>query len=85
MPERQSRHPDNDLIDSMQEGGATPGQQSRAGGEVNRNVGTRAELERAEGEREGVTRATGSDNPEQDARKGDKTRDAIQRNRNQSS
>ena len=85
MPDRQSRHPDNDLIDKMQEGGGTSGQQSRAGGELSRDVGTRAELERAAGDPEGSTRPTGSDNPEQDARKGDKTRDAIQRNRNQSS
>ena len=84
MPERQSRHPDNKLIDRMQDVD-TPGQQSRAGGEVNRRVGTRAELERAEGEQDGITRATGSDNPEQDAQKGPKTRAAIQEERNSSS
>ena len=76
MPERQSRHPDNDIIDSMQDE-ATPGHQGRAGGEVNRRVGTRAELERAQRGEEGVTRATGSDNPAEDAEKGEKTRAAI--------
>lgn len=83
MPERQSRHPDNELIDRMSEY-PTPGQQSRAGGEVNRKVGTRAELERAEGEQAGVTRAVGSDNPAEDAKKGPKTRAAIQRERDES-
>lgn len=83
MPERQSRHPDNDLIDSLQDG-ATPGHQGRSGGDVKKKVGTRAELERAEGEREGVTRAVGSDNPGQDAEKGEKTRAAIQEERNRS-
>ena len=83
MPERQSRHPDNDLIDRLQDG-ETPSQQSRSGGEVNRKVGTRAELERAEGEREGVTRAVGSDNPAEDAKKGPKTRAAIQNERDES-
>ncbi len=84
MPERQSRHPDNDLIDEMEEL-ATPGQQSRGGGNVNRNVGTRAELERAEGQDVGVTRAVGSDNPAQDAEKGPKTIAAIQQERERSS
>ena len=83
MPERQSRHPDNELIDSMQDT-PTPGHQGRAGGDVNKKVGTRAELERADGEREGVTRAVGSDNPADDAKKGPKTRDAIQQERNRS-
>ena len=46
MPERQSRHPDNELIAEMTEG-ATPSQQGSAGGEVNRQVGKRGELNRA--------------------------------------
>lgn len=46
MPDRQSRHSDNDLIDRMKEYD-TPSQQSTAGGEVNRKVGSRAELNRA--------------------------------------
>lgn len=82
MPERQSRHPDNRLIDEMGDLD-TPGHQGRAGGAVNRRVGTRAELERAEGEREGVTRAVGSDNPAEDTRKGDKTIAELQRQRDE--
>ena len=81
MPERQSRHPDNEMIDRMQEE-ATPGHQGRAGGNVNRTVGTRAELERAEGGDPGVTRATGSDNPSDDAMKGEKTRAKLQNDAN---
>lgn len=80
MTERQSRHPDNDLIDSMSEE-PTPSQQSSSGGEVNRRVGKRAELARATDpdNREPVV---GSDNPGEDAKKGDKTRAAIQNERN---
>lgn len=85
MPERQSRHPDNDLIAEMQEASVPTAQQSRAGGQVNRRVGTRAEAERADGGDHGVTRAVGSDNPEEDAKKGPKTRAALQEERNQSS
>ncbi|WP_305095554.1 hypothetical protein [Croceibacterium aestuarii] len=79
MPERQSRHPDNELIDEMQEQSLGGAQQSRSGGEVNRRVGTRADLKRAEGKLTGdeVETAVGSDNPEQDARKGDKTFEKI--------
>ena len=82
MPERQP-HPDNDLIDRLQQDG-TPSQQGRSGGVLQKRVGTRAELERAEGEAGGTTRATGGDNPDADAEKGDKTRAAIQEQRNQS-
>lgn len=75
MPERQSRHPDNDLIDQAQQDSMPTAQASRAGGEVNRRVGTRAELNAAKGQLEGeeVERATGSDNPSEDAKKGDKS------------
>lgn len=79
MPERQSRHADNELIDTMQEA-ATPSQQGRAGGEVNRRVGTRAE-ERRTKDAEDTERAIGSDNPGQDAMKGEKTLKAIQDSR----
>lgn len=72
MTER-NPHPDNDLIDQLQEGGATPAQGSRSRGTVRADVGTRAELEQALGDQDGVTRATGSDNPGQDAMKGPKT------------
>ncbi|WP_126171931.1 hypothetical protein [Altericroceibacterium xinjiangense] len=74
MPERQSRHPDNELIDELTEGGMVS-QQGRAGGQISRDVGTRAEQKRAEGTLTGqeVERATGGDNPAEDARKGAKT------------
>jgi len=80
MPDRQSRHPDNDLIDEMQEESlGNPSDQSSAGGQINRNVGSRAELHEAQGTLEGeeVERVTGRDNPKQDARKGNKTFDKI--------
>lgn len=76
MTERKP-HSDNELIDEMSEF-ATPSQQSSAGGEVNRRVGKRAELNRATDpdNREPVT---GSDNPAEDAQKGEKTTAAIQK------
>ena len=79
MPERQSRHPDNEMIDEITEG-ATPSQQGSAGGEVNRQVGKRGELNRAT-DPENREPEVGSDNPSQDAQKGPKTREAIQNNR----
>lgn len=79
MTERQSRHPDNELIDELT-GEPTPSQSSSAGGEVNRRVGKRAELNRAT-DPEDRERATGSDNPAQDAAKGQKTMDAIKEGR----
>jgi hypothetical protein len=79
MPERQSRHPDNELIDEITEG-ATPSQQGSAGGEVNRRVGKRGEEHRA---KDPANREpeVGSDNPEQDAQKGEKTLAAMQDSR----
>jgi hypothetical protein len=82
MVERKSRHSDNDLIKAAQEN-ATPSQQSSAGGNVNRDVGTRAELSRA-ADPEDTERALGSDNPREDAAKGGKTIAAIQQSRNDS-
>lgn len=82
MPERQSRHPDNELIDELTQE-ATPTQQGRSEGEINRNIGTRAELNRVT-DPEDTERPTGSDNPEQDARKGPKTSAAIQEGRQSS-
>jgi hypothetical protein len=41
MTARQSRHPDNDLIDSRRT--ETPGQSGSAGGNLQRDVGKRAE------------------------------------------
>jgi hypothetical protein len=76
-------HPDNEPIDRMQEDSLPTAQQSRSGGDVARRVGTRAELHDAEGTLEGdeVERAVGSDNPDQDARKGNKTFDKIRTGR----
>lgn len=82
MPERQSLHPDNELIDSMQDA-PTPSQGSRSGGEVNTRVGTRDELNRAT-DPENREPEVGSDNPSQDATKGPKTRAAIQSEGNNS-
>lgn len=79
MPERQSRHSDNDLIDRMKEFD-TPSQQSSSGGEVNRQVGSRGELNRAL-DPENREPEIGSDNPAQDAKKGEQTRQAIQDSR----
>ena len=75
MPERQSRHPDNDLIDEMTET-PTPSHQGSAGGGVNRTVGSRADEHRAK-DPDNREPEVGSDNPEQDARKGEKTMRAI--------
>lgn len=79
MPERQSRHPDNDLIDSMTDL-PTPSHQGAAGGDVNVRVGKRGEENRATDpdNREPVI---GSDNPAEDELKGPKTRAAIQQGR----
>ncbi|KWV95283.1 hypothetical protein [Erythrobacter sp. AP23] len=79
MPERQSRHPDNELIEEITEG-ATPYQQGSAGGEVNRRVGKRGEENRAT-DPENREPEVGSDNPRQDAKKGDKTLAAMQDSR----
>ncbi|MBI1401879.1 MAG: hypothetical protein GC147_01520 [Porphyrobacter sp.] len=75
MTERQSRHPDNDLIDEKTSED-TPAHQGSAGGEVPRRVGKRGEEHRATDpdNREPVV---GSDNPADDAIKGDKTMRAI--------
>ena len=78
MTERKP-HPDNELIDRMQEDSVPEAQLDRSGGNVNRTVGTRAELHEAEGTLEGdeVERAVGSDNPADDAMKGNKTFEKI--------
>ncbi|MBX7493549.1 hypothetical protein K3163_10050 [Qipengyuania sp. 1NDW9] len=79
MPERQSMHPDNELIDELTEYD-TPSQQSSSGGEVNRQVGSRGELNRAF-DPDNREPETGSDNPAQDAMKGEKTLQAMQDSR----
>ena len=77
MPERQSRHPDNELIDEMTDT-PTPSFQGSAGGEVNRTVGSRADENRAK-DPDNREPEVGSDNPEQDAMKGEKTMHAIKK------
>ena len=79
MPERQSRHPDNEFIKEITEGD-TPSQQGSAGGEVNRRVGKRGE-ENSATDPANREPETGSDNPDQDARKGEKTLSAMQDSR----
>lgn len=78
MTERKP-HPDNELIDQMQQDSMPTAQGSTAGGNVARTVGSRAELREAEGQLEGeeVERATGRDNPEQNDRMGDKAAEKI--------
>jgi hypothetical protein len=71
MTERKP-HPDNAMIDELEADGATPGQDGRSGGQVNRDVGTRAE-QHATVRDTGMERPTGQDNPAEDAKKGDKT------------
>ncbi|HEY7807280.1 MAG TPA: hypothetical protein VIC34_08785 [Croceibacterium sp.] len=82
MTERKP-HPDNELIERMQEDSMPTAQGSTSGGNVARAVGSRAELHRAEGTLTGdeVETATGSDNPAQNERKGDKTFDKIRSGR----
>ncbi|UOR14421.1 hypothetical protein [Qipengyuania aquimaris] len=79
MPERQSMHPDNELIDELTKYD-TPSQQSSSGGEVNRQVGSRGELNRAF-DPDNREPETGADNPAQDAMKGEKTLQAMQDSR----
>lgn len=79
MPKRQSKHPDNELIDRLTEH-PTPSQQSSSGGNVNRRVGKRGELQRATVPAHQEPEV-GSDNPDDDAKKGPKTRAAIQSER----
>lgn len=70
-------HADNDLIDSLEEkaGGGPTTQGDTGGGNLARDVGSRAEERQAEGKLEGdeTDRPHGADHPDQDASKGDKT------------
>ena len=72
-------HPDNELSDQMQQDSMPTAQGSASGGTVATDVGSRAELHEVEGQLTGeeVERATGSDNPEQNERMGDKAHDKI--------
>ena len=74
MTERKP-HPDNALIDDMEQEGAV-GQQSTSGGNVARTVSARAE-EHGATKDPGVERARGQDNPAEDAAKGEKTIDKL--------
>jgi len=69
MPERQSRHGDNKLIDEPVESNA---QQGSSGGELGRDVGKRAEEKAALKGDAGVERVHGQDDPEADRKKGPK-------------
>ena len=64
-------HSDNEMIDAM-EREDTPAQGGRSGGNVNRDVGTRAEINRTVRDTR-MERPTGQDNPAEDAKKGEKT------------
>ena len=77
MPERQSRHPDNELIDELT-AGKTPSQGSSSGGDVNVRVGKRGERNSAT-DPDNREPEIGSDNPSDDARKGPKTMEAIKK------
>ena len=70
-------HPDNELIDRMGElgGGAEGG---RSGGQINRDIGTRAELIRASDEPSDTERPRAQDHPEAvNEAKGEKTLDRL--------
>lgn len=67
-------HPDNELIDRLQDGGPAPTQGGSSGGNVNRDVGTRAEMRNTVGDL-GNVRPTAQDHPDlMREAKGDKTR-----------
>jgi len=85
MTERKP-HPDNEMIEQMEQDSIEPTQQGSSGGNVSHTVGSRAELHEAEGQLEGeeVERATGRDNPAQNEVKGRKTFDKIRTGRQNS-
>ena len=67
-------HPDNELIDELQADGPAPSQGGSAGGQVNRDVGTRSEMRNTTGDL-GNVRPTAQDHPDNMREaKGDKTR-----------
>ena len=75
MTERKP-HSDNALIDELEEQGGAPSQGGRSGGNVARDVGTRAEIHKTIRDT-GMERPTGQDNPAEDALKGEKTIDRL--------
>jgi hypothetical protein len=67
-------HPDNALIDELQADGPAPTQGGSAGGQINRDVGSRSEMHNTAGET-GVERPHAHDHPKSmNEAKGDKTR-----------
>jgi hypothetical protein len=65
-------HPDNALIDQLEEDGPAPGQGSSSGGNVARTVGTRSEMRNTAGAT-GTERDRSQDNPVDAEMKGVKT------------
>ena len=65
-------HPDNAMIDELEAEGPAPSQGGSSGRQINRDVGTRADMHR-EVRDTGMERPTGQDNPAEDAEKGEKT------------
>ena len=77
MPDRKSRHPDNDLIDELSDGGLPAPAQGGSTRGLSHDVGTRAELKNSlRGETE-PERVTGKDHPGANARKGRKATSRI--------
>jgi hypothetical protein len=85
MMTKRDPHPDNELIDQMQEDAMGAGGQQGRARSLGTDNGTRAELEQAGGGDIGVTRVTGEYKDGQDAMKGEKTRAAIRSNQSKES
>ena len=60
--ETAKRHDDSDIIDKMEE---APSFSGAIGGNLQRDIGTRAEMSEQVGDGDGVTRVRDSDKPEQ--------------------
>ena len=71
MTERKP-HPDNGLIDELEAEGPAPSQGGSSGGQIGRDVGSRAEQHTTVRD-VGMERPTGQDHPAADERKGSKT------------
>lgn len=56
------RHDDSDIIESMED---APSQSGASGGNLQRDIGTRAEEQRTTGDPDGVTRVRDKDKPEE--------------------
>lgn len=55
-------HADNEIIDNMED---APGQSGASGGNLQRDIGTRAEEQRTTGDTDGVTRVRDKDKPDE--------------------